>query len=132
MTQGILVYDDECGFCRWSVEKVLAWDRNNHIRPLALQDPEAERVLARIEPAARATSWHLATPDGRVYSAGAAAAPLMRLLPGGKPLARLFGRFPRATDRAYRWAARNRDHIGRVVRAACSIAPVARAGRAKR
>ncbi len=131
MTQAVLVYDGECGFCRWSVEKVLAWDRNNHIRPLALQDPEAERVLARVEPAARVTSWHLATPDGHVYSAGAAAAPLIRLLPGGKLLARLLARFPRATDRAYRWVARNRDHVGRVVGAACSITPAVRAGRAK-
>lgn len=126
MKQAVLLYDRDCGFCRWSVNKVVAWDRNDRIRPLALQEPEADRLLAGIEPASRITSWHLATPDGRVHSAGAAAAPLMELLPGGAPLARLFARFPGATERAYRWVARNRDYIGHAVGVACSITPAAR------
>jgi len=126
MKQAVLLFDGDCGFCRWSIDKLLAWDRNDRIRPLVLQDPEADRFLAGMDPASRMTSWHLATPDGRVHSAGAAVAPLIELLPGGAPLARLFARFPGATERAYRWIARNRDHVGRAVGAACSIAPPAR------
>lgn len=123
MTRAVLLYDRDCGFCRWSVEKVLAWDRDGRLRAVAVQDPEADVLLARVDPASRLTSWHLATPDGRVHSAGAAAAPLLRLLPGGAPLAHLLARFPNATERAYRWVARNRDTVGRAVGAACSLEP---------
>ena len=38
-------------------------------------------------------SWHLVV-DGDVYSGGAAAAPLLRLLPGGRPLAPSWPRSP--------------------------------------
>ena len=119
--EAVLVYDGECGFCRWAVEKVIAWDRGGRIRSLAVQDPEAESLLASVDPLARTTSWHLAMPDGRVYSAGAAAPPLLRLLPGGTPLAVVLGRFPRATERAYRAVASNRDRVGRAVGAACAL-----------
>ncbi len=66
--------------------------------------PESERLA----------SWHLVGPDGQVRSGGAAAAPLARLLPGGRPLAALFEAFPRATDRAYRWVADHRGAFGKV------------------
>ena len=123
MTQAVLVYDGECGFCRWAVDKLMAWDRNERVRPLAIQDPEADRILASVDPGARATSWHLAAPDGRVYSAGAVAAPLFRLLPAGKPFALVFSQFPQATEFAYQTIARNRDRVGRAVGAACSLTP---------
>jgi predicted DCC family thiol-disulfide oxidoreductase YuxK len=61
----------------------------------------------------RMASWHLAAPDGQVRSAGAAAAPLLRLLPGGRPPAGLFERLPAATDRGYRWVAHHRSWFGR-------------------
>jgi predicted DCC family thiol-disulfide oxidoreductase YuxK len=57
-------------------------------------------------------SWHLVA-DGRVYSAGAAFPPLLRLLPGGRPLAALAAAFPGATERLYRFVSRNRDRLGR-------------------
>jgi predicted DCC family thiol-disulfide oxidoreductase YuxK len=63
----------------------------------------------------RAASWHLVEPDGRVKSAGAALPPLLRLLPGGRPLAAVFDRFPRATARGYRWVADHRSVLGRGV-----------------
>jgi hypothetical protein len=44
-------------------------------------------------------SWHLATLARRVLSAGAAAEPFARLLPGGRPLAFVFRSFPGITDR---------------------------------
>ena len=126
MRDAVLLYDRDCGFCRWSIAKVRACDRHERIRPLALQDPEAERLLADVDPAARTASWHLATPDGRVRSAGAVAAPLLELLLAGAPLARLLARFPHTTERAYRWIARNRDHVGRTVGAGCSVTPSSR------
>ena len=126
------MYDGDCGFCGWAVEKVLAWDRDGRIRPLPFQDPEADPFLDPVDPSARTTSWHLALPDGRVYSAGAAAAPLLRLLPGGAPLAAALGRFPRATERAYRAVAGNRDRAGRIVGKACSVPAAIRGRETKR
>jgi predicted DCC family thiol-disulfide oxidoreductase YuxK len=112
-----IVYDRECGFCRWSLRKVLAWDRRKALTPVALQDPAADRLLASLPEQARSDSWHLVMSDGRVYSAGAAAPPLLRLLPGGRPLALLAAAFPRLTEAAYRSIARHRSLLGRLLRA---------------
>ena len=60
-------------------------------------------------------SWHLVGADGRVSSGGAAFVPLGRLLPGGRPLAALAERFPRAAERAYRLVADHRSPLGRLV-----------------
>ena len=46
-------------------------------------------------------SWHLVT-DGTVRSGGAAAAPLLRLLPGGRPLASIAAPAPGCSASAYR------------------------------
>jgi predicted DCC family thiol-disulfide oxidoreductase YuxK len=110
-----LLYDSECGICRWCVAKVLAWDRRGSLRPVALQDPSAERVLGGMDEARRMASWHLVDREGRVFSAGAAFAPLLRQLPGGALPARAVGRFPAATERAYRLVAANRTLLGRLV-----------------
>jgi predicted DCC family thiol-disulfide oxidoreductase YuxK len=124
MKRAVLLYDSDCGFCRWSVDKVLAWDRGGRVKSMELQDPEADSVLGGMEEAVKMSSWHLVTPDGRVYSAGAAAPQLLRLLPGGTPLAAVFSAFPGVTDRAYRAVARNRDRFGRLVgQTACSVDP---------
>jgi predicted DCC family thiol-disulfide oxidoreductase YuxK len=120
----VLLYDSDCGFCRWSVDKVLAWDRDGRVRTMELQDPEADALLGGMEEGVKMASWHLVTPDGHVYSAGAAAPELLRLLPGGRPLAAVLAAFPGATDRAYRAVAGNRDRFGRLVgQAACAVDP---------
>jgi predicted DCC family thiol-disulfide oxidoreductase YuxK len=112
----VILYDADCGFCRWSLGKILAWDRRGHLRSVALQDPEADALLAGMNAERKMASWHLLTPDGHVYSAGAAFPPLLRLLPGGRPLAALTGALPGVTELAYRWVARNRGRLGRLVR----------------
>jgi len=60
-------------------------------------------------------SWHLAMPSGDVHSAGAAFPPLLRILPGGWPLAALTARFPAATEAGYAWGAGHRSTFGRVI-----------------
>jgi predicted DCC family thiol-disulfide oxidoreductase YuxK len=110
-----VLYDADCGLCRWSLAKVLAWDRRRALRPVALQDPEADRLLAGMEKDERMASWHLVGPDGRVFSGGAAFVPLGRLLPGGRPLVTLAEHFPRAAERAYRLVADHRTGLGRLV-----------------
>lgn len=115
MADALLIYDADCGFCRWSTARVLAWDRRRSLRPVALQDPEAAEHLGTMSRTAAFASWHLVTDDGRVRSAGAAAPALLGLLPGGRLLAALLARRPRDTERAYRWVAERRCHWGRAV-----------------
>jgi predicted DCC family thiol-disulfide oxidoreductase YuxK len=95
--------------------KVLGWDRGRRLRPLALQDPEAERLLTGMNEEERMGSWHLVLPDGTVRSAGAAAPELFRLLPGGQPLAWLTTTFSHATELLYRAISARRSVLGRLI-----------------
>jgi predicted DCC family thiol-disulfide oxidoreductase YuxK len=119
-----LLYDDDCGFCRWSAAKILRWDRRGSMRALPIQGPEAEVLLAGMDPARRMASWHLATTDGAVRSGAAAVAPLARLLPGGRTIAYVAELFPEITRHAYGLVARHRGTLGRLIGAkACSVDP---------
>jgi predicted DCC family thiol-disulfide oxidoreductase YuxK len=120
----VILYDADCGFCRWSLVKILAWDRRRRLRAVTLQDPESDGLLRGMEAGRKFGSWHLVTPRGEIYSAGAAVPPLLRLLPGGRPLAALAAAFPRTNERLYQWVARNRDRFGRRLGAeACAVDP---------
>ena len=118
-----LLYDRDCGFCKWSLNRVLAWDRQRRLRPVAIQSEEGERLLAAVEPARRLESWHLVLPGGEVRSGGAAFEPLGRLLPGGSPLALFARTFPGLTDRLYRYVAGHRSRWARWLRidAGCAV-----------
>ncbi|MBA3728698.1 MAG: DUF393 domain-containing protein [Actinobacteria bacterium] len=111
MERTVILYDADCAFCRWWTARIMTWDHHDRLRPVALQDPAAERLLPGMKPEDRMRSWHLVKPDGRIYSAGAAVPPLMRLLPGGRPLAALASTFPGATERLYQWVSDHRDRL---------------------
>jgi predicted DCC family thiol-disulfide oxidoreductase YuxK len=106
--KAVLLFDGRCRFCRRSVERILRWDRHGRLRPVALQDPEADELLGGMDEERKLASWHLVAPNGEVYSAGAAFPPLLRLLPGGRALAWVTRAFPGLTERAYRHVARTR------------------------
>ena len=110
-----MLYDRDCGFCRWSLAKLLAWDRDRRLGPIALQDGRGRELLGSMPEEERMASWHLVLPDGEVRSAGAGLPPLLRVLPGARPLAALAARAPRATERAYRFVAGRRSLWGRFV-----------------
>jgi predicted DCC family thiol-disulfide oxidoreductase YuxK len=110
-----VLYDDDCGFCKWAVNRIMYWDRRRRLRPVAIQSTEGARLLADVEEARRLDSWHLALPSGEVLSAGAALPPLAEMLPGGGPIARVARRFPQAVERGYRFVADHRDGFGRFV-----------------
>jgi predicted DCC family thiol-disulfide oxidoreductase YuxK len=94
------------------------------LRPVALQTPEAAELLDDMAEERRMASWHLVTSEGKVYSRGAAAPPLLRMLPGGSPLAAVLAAFPGVTDRVYGWVTEHRDRLGRIVGSeACSVDP---------
>ena len=117
-----VLYDRDCGFCRWSLDKILAWDRRRRLRPVAIQSEEGQELLAPLLPERRLDSWHLVV-DGEVRSAGAAAPVMLAVLPGGRALATLLRAFPRATEWAYRWVADHRDLLARLLRvdAGCNV-----------
>jgi predicted DCC family thiol-disulfide oxidoreductase YuxK len=108
-----VLYDADCGFCQWLLSGLLRWDGAGRLRPLALQLPEADDLLADLTPAERMASWHLISPKGDRFSGGAALPPLLRLLPGGRVPAAAFARFPGLTERGYRWAADHRSRLSR-------------------
>ena len=124
MDRATLLYDEDCGFCRWIAARILRWDRRGSIRALPIQGPEAEALLAGMDPARRMASWHLATTDEAVRSGAGAVAPLARMLPGGRPIAYVAELFPGFTELAYRQVARHRETLGRLIGAkACSVDP---------
>ena len=124
MDQALLLYDEDCGFCRFSVELILKWDRHSRLRAATIQGPEGKEHLAGLTEEQRLASWHLITPGGQRFSGGDAAAPLADLLPVGAPLAALFRTYPSATNDAYQWVASHRTDLGRWIgQKACSVDP---------
>lgn len=109
-----LLYDDDCGFCKLCVRTIIGLDRDGRMRPVAIQSEEGQRLLTEVPPQRRLDSFHLVTPGGSVRSAGAAAAPLASLLPGGDLPARAFRRYPSQTEAVYRWIAGHRSTFGRL------------------
>ncbi|MEX2555622.1 MAG: DUF393 domain-containing protein [Actinomycetota bacterium] len=122
-----LLYDADCGFCRWTSDRVRRWDRRGALRVLPIQSSEGQTLLGDMDEEQKMASWHLVGEDGVVRSAGAGVAPLFRLLPGGAPLAVMAGLFPKSTDRIYRLIARNREKLGRILgEQACAVDPSVR------
>ena len=100
-----LLYDADCGLCKFVVARVLELDRAHRFRPLALQDPRAAELLPGMSEEERLQSFHLVEPDGTVRSAGDGLAALF------PPLERS----PRLASRLYWLVAGNRDRLGKLV-----------------
>jgi len=70
----------------------------------------------------RFASWHLVTPGGLIYSAGRVVPVLLRMLPGGGPVAVLAAALPGPVEWAYHWVAQNRHRLTRLTRTeACKV-----------
>ena len=110
-----VIYDGDCGFCRTALALLLRADTGRRLRPLALGTPEADRLLADLTPDQRDASWHLVDPDGHRTSAGAAAPPLLELLPGGALPATVLARALGPTERAYEFVAGHRSTFSKLV-----------------
>jgi predicted DCC family thiol-disulfide oxidoreductase YuxK len=128
MARATVIYDADCGFCKFSLALLLSWDRprggrdrrepgTRALRPLPLGTDEADFLLADLTPEQRDSSWHLVDESGRRDSAGAALAPALALLPGGRAPAGLVARIPHLTERGYRWVVDHRGLLGRFVAA---------------
>ena len=110
-----MLYDADCGFCKWTLSLLLRWDRAARLAPVALQRPGAADLLVELTPAERMACWHLISPSGERRSGGDALPPLLRALPGGRFPAAVFARFPRLTARGYRLVAEHRSALSRWV-----------------
>jgi predicted DCC family thiol-disulfide oxidoreductase YuxK len=111
----LVLYDGDCGLCKWLLAGLLRFDRAGRLRPIALQRPKAGDLLADLDPAERMASMHLVSPDGTRTSAGAALPQLLRLLKGGRLPAAILERFPRLTSAGYQRVAAHRIGISRFV-----------------
>jgi predicted DCC family thiol-disulfide oxidoreductase YuxK len=114
----LIFYDQECGFCRRTLQIVYRRDtkRDRRLFPIALQDRAADRELPELTEESRMGSWHLKTPDGEIISGGAALAPLSELLCLPRALASFLRDRPELADRGYKWVADHRGPIGWLVR----------------
>lgn len=110
-----LLYDADCGFCKWIVAVLLAWDRHDRLAPRAIQSERGQGMLSDLLPEQRLAAMHLVTPEGERLTGGSALAPLLRLLPGGAIPAAPVARLPEPSRRAYEWVASHRTQISRAV-----------------
>jgi predicted DCC family thiol-disulfide oxidoreductase YuxK len=110
-----VLFDRDCGFCRWSVGRLLAWDRARRLRPVAIQSDAGQRLLAELTPAQRLASAHAIDADGRRASGGDAVVPIASVLVGGAPLAALARRAPALARLGYGAIAGRRSLLGKLV-----------------
>lgn len=119
-----MLYDDDCGFCRWSAARLRSWDRGGRLRFTAIQGGDGSRLLSAIPARERLDAMHAVTPDGRVWTGGGALTPILGALPGGGPLAAVSRAAPGLTEWLYRTVAHRRDWLGALVgRQACAVDP---------
>jgi predicted DCC family thiol-disulfide oxidoreductase YuxK len=113
----VLLYDDDCRFCRASARAIAALDRRGSFAILPLDDPAAAALLASVPAERRCKSMSVVQPDGWVLSAGDALIELTRVLPGGELLASAAWRnrgLRRLFDRGYRLVADRRALLSRL------------------
>lgn len=108
-----VLYDGDCGFCRWSLAKLLARDPDGtRLRPVRLDSDEGRALLAAMPEAERMRAAHAVTPDGAVHTGGDAVAPILRAL--GRPRAAAVAvALGPALRPGYRLVARSRGLLGR-------------------
>ena len=125
--QVTVLYDDDCGFCRWSADAIGRWDSRGRLAFASIQGERGTELLHAVPVGLRLASMHAVTPDGRVWSGGEAVRVILGQLPGGSFVAKLAATFPDATDVLYRLVARNRERFGSWLgQDACSVDPSAR------
>ncbi len=112
----VLLYDADCGFCRWAVVRALDRDAAGILEPIRIQSARGAQLLADLDERERLGAVHVISADGSRRSGGAALGVLLDVL--RRPaLARLATLSPPLTDRAYRFVADNRRQFSRLVSA---------------
>lgn len=111
MSQPVLIFDGDCGFCRAWVARLKRWDKASRLRFLPFQDPDAGRF--GIPAAELARAMHLVLPDGRVLRGADAAPEVLKLLRAGWLLYWIYAvpGVPPLSRAVYRWVARRRHRF---------------------
>jgi predicted DCC family thiol-disulfide oxidoreductase YuxK len=122
MANVTVAYDEDCGACRWTAERLRRWDRAGRLSFVPIQT--ADDLLRALPAARRLDAMHAVTSEGRVFTGGAAIPVIARQLPGGVPITWLASVWPGGTDRLYRAVASRRARIGRWLgQDACAVDP---------
>jgi len=118
----LVLYDDDCGSCRWSADRLRAWDRRGRLAFASIQ--ASDEALRAVPAAERLDAMHVVDASGRIWTGGAAVTRLLAEVPGGGLLAAVGRNWPDLAERVYRAAARRRATFSRLLGAqACAVDP---------
>jgi predicted DCC family thiol-disulfide oxidoreductase YuxK len=111
----IVLYDADCGFCRWAVAWAVRCDHHHVLVTVPIQSPLGSELLVDVVPRDRLRSAHIVRDDGCRRSGGAAAAEVLNVLPPTRVLGQLARSLPRTTALLYNVVAARRKSFGRFV-----------------
>jgi predicted DCC family thiol-disulfide oxidoreductase YuxK len=113
----IVLFDADCGFCRWAMAWALRLDRRHLLVAVPIQSELGAELLADLDPSERLSAARVLDEAGRRLSGGAAAAEVLGALAPTRGLARLARRLPGPTELLYGAVAGQRSQLGRLVSA---------------
>ena len=112
----VMLYDDECRFCRFAARCVARLDGHQELALLPLQDDAAQPLLAVVAEDERLGTWRFVHPDGSLVGYGSGVPDLLEAMRLTHSIGRLLGRVPDGVlDTLYALGARNRTALGRLV-----------------
>jgi len=110
-----VIYDGHCSVCGRIVRGLAKWDRNQLLEIIPSQQPGVLERFPWIPEQEYVESLQLVrASDGTTWQGAASIEQLLDILPKGKFISWIFSiPFVRPIgERAYRWFARNRYHLG--------------------
>jgi predicted DCC family thiol-disulfide oxidoreductase YuxK len=111
----IVLYDADCGFCRWAMAWAMRRDHRHLLVTVPIQSPLGSELLVDVPSSDRLHSAHVVSDDGCRRSGGAAAADVLSVLPPTRVLGQLAHSLPRTTALLYGVVAARRQSFGRLV-----------------
>lgn len=130
MNKAVLIYDGECPLCRGSVRLVQSSVRSGELELLPFQAPDRATRYPELTEEACQQGIQLVLPDGRAVAGSEAVPETLARLRGWRWLSHVL-RTPGVkllVRYLYRWIARNRYTLSRVL-ASLSLAPTVGRGR---
>jgi predicted DCC family thiol-disulfide oxidoreductase YuxK len=111
----IVLYDADCGFCRWAMAWAVRHDQDRLLVTVPIQSPLGSELLVDLVPDDRLRAAHVVRDDGCLRSGGAAAADVLGALAPTRALGRLALGLPGTTNLLYGLVAARRESFGRLV-----------------
>jgi predicted DCC family thiol-disulfide oxidoreductase YuxK len=111
----IVLYDADCGFCRWTMAWAVRHDHRRSLVTVPIQSPLGSELLIDVLPGERLSRAHVVGDDGRVLSGGPAAAEVLSVLAPTRALGLLAHSLPRTTALLYGVVAARRQRFGLLV-----------------